>query len=190
MKTLLTLTFLLLACQAVVVRADAPNASNASKADAAAAKKGPTVEVKLASGKAATSGTTASGSAASEYAPKSKSVFTGSANEHNPFWPIGWIKTENYSTSDTAPYVPRAEDFSVTTIMLNEPPMAVINGKDMAEGEIASLNVGGQPVVVQLMAVQDGRVTLRWQNQSITVGIHRNEILSPADTQAPPDRLR
>jgi len=66
----------------------------------------------------------------------------------------------------------------VTTILLNEPPMAVINGKEMAEGEIAALPVNGQNVAVQLMAVQDGRVILRWQNQNIIVPIHRDEELS------------
>jgi hypothetical protein len=33
-------------------------------------------------------------------------------------------------------------------------------------------------VAVQLMAVQDGRVILRWQNQNIIVPIHRDEELS------------
>jgi hypothetical protein len=113
------------------------------------------------------------------YVPKTKSVFNPVTNAHNPFWPIGWVKTETDQTSDTAaPYVPRVEDFMVSTIMLNEPPMAVINGKDMAEGEIAALPVNGVNVVVQLMAVQDGRVILRWQGQNIVVPIHRDEMLS------------
>jgi hypothetical protein len=182
MKTLLSLTCLLLACQ--MARADAP------KGGASPAKNGPTVELKAASGKAGVSGTAANATATSNYAPKTKSVFTGPANAHNPFWPIGWVKTEEASGSEAAPYVPHTEDFSVTTIMLNEPPMAVINGKDMAEGEIASLTVNGAQVVVQLMAVQDGRVTLRWQNQNLTIPIHRDEALSPADTQPPAAMVR
>ena len=64
--------------------------------------------------------------------------------------------------------------------------MAVINGKDLAEGEIAALPINGQNVVVQLMAVQDGRVVLRWQNQNIVVLIHRDEVLN---TPAPETAL-
>jgi hypothetical protein len=112
------------------------------------------------------------------YTPKTKSVFTGAGNQHNPFWPIGWVKTEDDSADSAASVNPRPDDFMVTTILLNDPKMAVINGKDMAEGEVAALTTnGGQSVVVQLMDVQDGHVTLRWQNQAIVVPIHRDEEL-------------
>ena len=119
----------------------------------------------------------------SPYTIKTHSDFTGSADQHNPFWPIGWVKTADESQDNAAPVVPHAEDFMVTTILLNDPPLAVINGKEMAEGEVANFPMGGQNVVVQLMAVQDGRVVLRWENQNIVVPIHRDEEL----TQAQPD---
>lgn len=152
MKTFLTISCLALACAA----------AHAGDANAT----GPVVDT----------------SAAAPYTPKTKSVFSApSTAQHNPFWPIGWVKTaEESDTADTAAAViPHVEDFVVTTIMLNEPPMAVINGKDMAEGEIAALPINGQNVVVQLMAVQDGRVVLRWENQNIVVPIHRDETLNP-----------
>jgi hypothetical protein len=153
MKTLLTISCLTLACAAAY--AGDPNTS------------APVVD-------------TTSGAATTGYTPKTKSVFTARVDEHNPFWPIGWVKTvEESSAADAgAAVIPHPEDFNVTTIMLNEPPMAVINGKDMAEGEIAALPINGQNVVVQLMAVQDGRVILRWQNQNLVVSIHRDEELS------------
>jgi hypothetical protein len=153
MKTLISATCLLLTCAAV-------------RAGGLAATNLPVVETKA--------------TAAAAYIPKSKSVFTGSANGHNPFWPIGWIKTADESADSAAPMIPHAEDFMVTTILLNDPPMAVINGKDLAEGEIAVMPVNGANVTVQLMAVQDGRVVLRWENQNIVVPIHRDEDLSQA----------
>lgn len=170
MKTLISAACLLLACRAV--QAGDPNAAATVTAKAAAtAKAGPTVETKPASAADTTS-----------YEPRSKSVFTSTENDHNPFWPIGWVKTEALPAGDTGAVVnPHVEDFTVSTILLNDPPMAVINGKDMAEGEIAALSVNGQPVVVQLMAVQDGRVILRWQNQNLIVPIHREETLSAAN---------
>ena len=114
------------------------------------------------------------------YSPQNKSVFTGAADDHNPFWPIGWVKIAEVD-SDAAPIVPHIEDFTVTSILLNEPPLAVINGKEMAEGEIASLPVSSGSVTVQLLAVQDGRVILRWENQNLVIPLHRDEELSPTD---------
>ena len=155
MKTILSATFLLLACHAVH--------AGDTKSTPAAAKTAPAVAAKPAAG----------------YTPKTRSVFTATGEQHNPFWPIGWVKVANESATDgAAPTVPHPEDFVVTTILLNEPPMAVINGKDLAEGEIAAMPINGQNVVVQLMAVQDGRVILRWENQNIVVPIHRDEELS------------
>ncbi len=39
--------------------------------------------------------------------------------------------------------------------------------------------------MIQLMAVEDGRVILRWQNQNITVPLHRDEDLSENTPQPP-----
>jgi hypothetical protein len=160
MKKLLSATTILIAC----------NAAHAGDANAVEKKASATVDTQPAS--------------PAIYTPKKKSVFTATEQQHNPFWPIGWVKIESQRTDATSPVVPRAGDFIVTTILLNEPPMAVINGKDMAEGEVAALPVQGQNVVVQLMAVQDGRVILRWENQNILVPIHRDELLSLSNPAA------
>ena len=157
MKKLLTATALLIACNAV----------HAGNSKPAAGKNAPTVDIKPAA------------TVAVNTTPKS--VFDVKPDEHNPFWPIGWIKVDNESADTTAPTIPHAEDFTVSTILLNDPPMAVINGKDMAEGEIAQLPISGQNVAVQLMAVHDGAVTLRWENQSFVVPIHRDEEISAVD---------
>jgi len=184
MKTLLIITCILLACQAV--RADSKTDPTAGKAPAAKAgasavsKGGPVVDTKPNPGTTGTSN-------AKVYVLAKKTAFTATANDHNPFWPIGWVKME--SSSDNVVVIPHSQDFSVTSILLNEPPMAVINGKEMAEGEIATLTINGQLVTVQLMAVQDGRVILRWQNQNIVVPLHRDEELSPTNSD-PPVALR
>ena len=174
MKTLLSLTCLLLACHAV--------RAGDSKPDAAA-QAGPVVDIRAGAAKAAAP-------VVKTGAPARKSLFTASASDHNPFWPIGWVKMESASADSGASLIPRATDFAVTSILLNEPPMAVINGKEMAEGETAALPVNGQPVIVQLMAVQDGRVILRWQNQALVVVIHRQEEFSAASAATPDTALR
>ena len=173
-----TCSVLLLACHSAQAGDSKPDASPAKAAAQTAAKPGakpaakpgPVVDTKQASG--------ASDAADSKvYVPK-QTVFAVSASDHNPFWPIGWIKTESLPVNAVAATIPHADDFTVTSILLNEPPMAVINGKEMAEGEVAAVPVNGQPVMVQLMAVQDGRVILRWQNQNLIVPLRRNEDLS------------
>lgn len=186
MKKLLSATFLLIACHAVLAGDAKPDAtgSKAAAPAASASKAGPVVDVKPA---ATVTGTNAGTDAdTGAYVPKTKSVFTATANDHNPFWPIGWVKSEAISSGDEAPINPHCEDFNVTTIMLNDPPMAVINGKDMALGEVAALSVNGRTVMVQLMDVQDGKVVLRWQNQNLVVPLHRDETLS-STTEVQPD---
>ena len=167
MKTPVPFICVLLAC--IAVRAEDP------KPRTRAGRTAPVVDTQQAAGK---TGATA----AKKYEFKHKSVFTASAKDHNPFWPIGWVKTENASVADNgaAPVVPHTGDFMVTSILLNEPPIAVINGKEMAEGEIAAMSMNGQMVMVQLMAVRDGWVVLRWQNQKLIVPLHREENLSQA----------
>jgi ABC-type amino acid transport substrate-binding protein len=104
---------------------------------------------------------------------------TGAAHATDPAARAARAKAAaDAAAAAAAPMMPHAEDFTVTTILLNSPPMAVINGKEMEEGEIVAFPIGGQQVTVQLMAVQDGRVILRWQNQNIVVALHRDENLT------------
>ncbi|MGA3171211.1 MAG: hypothetical protein ABSE62_09365 [Chthoniobacteraceae bacterium] len=126
----------------------------------------------------------AASSASDAYTLQKKSYFGGTGNDHNPFWPIGWVKMADASADDAAPAVPHADDFIVTTILLNEPRLAIINGKEMAEGEIAELPFDGGTVMVQCMAIEDGRVIIRWENQNMVVQLHRDEELSATDTVA------
>jgi hypothetical protein len=170
MKILLCAAALLLACHAA--RAGDP------KAAPSPAKAGPVVDTKPAAAKG-NAKPDADAKSANAYATRTKSVFSAPANAHNPFWPIGWVNVESSSSANAvAVVIPHSEDFRVSSILLSEPPMAVINGKGMAEGEIASLDVNGQSVMVQLIAVQDGRVIIRWQNQNLIVPLRRNEDLS------------
>ena len=175
MKKLLSAVCSLVACHAALAGDSRALPAASSAAAKNSARPGPIVDTKPAAGNA---------DAAKVYVIGKKSPFTASAGDHNPFWPIGWMKTESLSGA-AASLIPHSENFIVTSILLNEPPMAVINGKEMAEGEVAAVTVDGQSVMVQLMAVQDGRVILRWQNQNIIVPLHRDETLSPTDTNPP-----
>lgn len=109
------------------------------------------------------------------FEPTRKSEFAATGTERDPFWPIGWTKPETGAGDVPAPETLHATDFSVTSILLNQPAIAVVNGREMAEGEVAAFIVGGQQVYVQLAAVLDGRVILRWQGKNLVVPLHRDE---------------
>ncbi|MEA3187650.1 MAG: hypothetical protein QOD99_1480 [Chthoniobacter sp.] len=112
---------------------------------------------------------------AGEYTLKNRSAFSTGDSVHNPFCPIGWTKTVVASTGQetTTAALLKAEDFNVSSILLNNPPLALINGKAMAEGEVFRMQIGTQQVLVQLASVQDGQVVLRYQGQDLIVPLHR-----------------
>jgi hypothetical protein len=166
MKKILTIAALAAGCQAL--HAGQPAAPAVTTVAAAA-------------GKSATVVTGTGAAPANPFEPKAQSIFSGGKNDHNPFWPIGWVKMDDAAVDNAAPLVPHVEDFTVTSILLNEPPIAVINGKEMAEGEVGALPISSGEVTVQLMAVQDGRVILRWENQNLVIPLHRQEEISAAD---------
>lgn len=125
---------------------------------------------------------------------KNHSSFKATSTARNPFWPVGWAKTAA-STAATpsapaaAPVAPalKAEDFVVTSILLNEPPLAVVNGKALGEGELFQMEIGGQKLVVQLASVQDGQVVLRYQNRNFVVPLRRKgELPASAPSSALP----
>jgi len=75
------------------------------------------------------------------FEPKAQTIFSAARMTTNPFWPIGWVKMDDAAVDNAAPLVPHVEDFTVTSILSNEPPIAVINGKEMAEGEVGALPI-------------------------------------------------
>src|ERR1700679_4013956 len=109
MKTLLTISCLTFAC--AIARAGDPNTT------------APNVDTTATATKVHTTPTSTAA-----YTPKTKSVFSSAAAQHNPFCPIGWVKTadESDSADTVAAVIPHTDDFVVSTIMLNNPPMAVI----------------------------------------------------------------
>ena len=113
---------------------------------------------------------------AGEFQLKNRSTFEAGAAAHNPFWPIGWVKSSVAAApgaeSQSAATL-KAENFVVSSILLNEPPLAVVNGKEMAEGEVIAMNVDSKTLLIQLASVQDGQVVLRYRGQNIVVPLHR-----------------
>ena len=108
---------------------------------------------------------------------KNRSTFSSAGREHDPFWPIGWVKPAVSATS-TGSGVAKEVEFStngfvLTSILLGQPAIAVINGREYAEGETIKWAAGGENAGIQLVAVQDGSVVLRHQDKNYTVVMHR-----------------
>jgi hypothetical protein len=117
------------------------------------------------------SGRSAWSQTAGTYTLKHRSEFSYSA-PHNPFWPIGWVKGTEVvqtavATEATAPIT--AENFVVTGISISSPPMALINNKECAEGEIIEAKYGEQTLHIKVLRINDGSVILQYQNKTYTI---------------------
>jgi len=118
------------------------------------------------SGRVAWSQTTGS------YSLKHRSEFSYAA-PHNPFWPIGWVKGSEVvqqtavATEVAAPIT--ADNFVVTGISISSPPMALINNKECAEGEIIEAKYGAQTLKIKVLRINDGSVILQYQNKTYTI---------------------
>lgn len=116
------------------------------------------------------------------YKVKNRSSFSPAAAVRPPFWPVGWVKRDKAVAAEVA--APRfqltPEAFSLTSILVGNPSLAVINNRAYAEGEVVRGAKGGQNdphVRVRVQRILDGRVVLQsGDGQTVTVGIRRPEL--------------
>jgi hypothetical protein len=135
------------------------------------------------------------------YHLKRKSTFTAAENSRAPFWPIGHVKRAKTVSADTGmaePVVERsklqAEMFNVTSIVLGNPSLAIINGRAYGEGENirfpksaapATKGAGGLDprVRIRVTRILDGSVTLQSPDgQIVTAPLKRPELQQRATT--------
>jgi len=102
---------------------------------------------------------------------KTRSRFDVPPSQRNPFWPIGWERPAKVVTQ-AAPQRPTILDvppelFSVSSIVLGQPNLAVINGRDYAEGDTIQVNVSGVPVQLTVFRITDGEVVLNHRGREV-----------------------
>ncbi len=142
-----------------------------------------------------------SGDPESHYRLQRKSAFTvATEDERAPFWPIGWVKPKvGQTVKNHAPVIPRValneSAFKLSSILLGNPSLAIINGRTYSEGEMIrqSRAAGGDATVatsqipagarVRVHRIDDGRVTLQYQEQMIQVMIRRPELAERRNEQ-------
>lgn len=97
--------------------------------------------------------------------------------ERNPFWPIGWVKGAGQAATQEAAVPVSASNFTVSSISISSTPLAVINGKTYAEGEVINAMYGGQRITIRLVAIHDGDVVLEYLGKRYTVPMKRPELI-------------
>lgn len=127
------------------------------------------------------------------YTSKKRSSFAIPDSGRAPFWPIGWTP-QREARAEAAPKV--ALDpamFSVTSILLGNPSMAVINGRAYGEGETLRMPrlAKGEAVAtkadsprmtlppgirIHVQRIMDGRVVLQANAETVTVPLRRPEL--------------
>jgi hypothetical protein len=98
------------------------------------------------------------------------STFEPGSMERNPFWPIGWRKEETRTSAPqvSAPVIVLdlpANHFTVSSILIGTPRMAVLNGREYAEGEMITTRIDGQPTKMKLKTVGDGFVIVEYRGK-------------------------
>ena len=84
----------------------------------------------------------------------------------NPFWPIGWVPTAVVPTQVAVVLNVKAEDFNVTTISMDFPALAVINGKTRAVGDRIPVGTAGTDSVL-VKQILDGVVVLDYHGREM-----------------------
>lgn len=119
---------------------------------------------------------------AGRYDLKNRSNFRIDADARAPFWPIGWKKPKvaasgaTTTVAETSGIKLEAANFTVTSILLGNPPLATINGRSFEEGELLPVVYGKERLRVVVRAIRDGAVWLDHDGTQIMVPLHRAEL--------------
>ena len=140
------------------------------------------------------------GSRIAGYQLKSRSTYSAAEDVRPPFWPIGFVK----KTKEQAAVVQFQLDpkmFVVSSILIGQPSLAVINGRAYGEGETlraprkekkgaeapATEKAVPMPAGVRIRVARifDGKVTLAAEDQAITLALRRPELTqrAPGETE-------
>lgn len=105
--------------------------------------------------------------------PATPSSFVSTLGGRNPFWPVGWKPKEKapVAVTEERPAITNIppEAASISSILLGDPPIAVINGGEFTTGDIVPLVVNGTPIKARLIAVGDGFIRLRFDGRDFIV---------------------
>ena len=110
------------------------------------------------------------------YELKNKSTFTVAPDVRAPFWPIGYLRNQKGTPTQGPKKTIDEHAFKVTSILVGNPSLAVINSRSYGEGEFIKLPRGSSPMRIVVQRINDGSVTLRYEDQMIICPLTRQEI--------------
>lgn len=105
---------------------------------------------------------------------KNKSTFAVGRNVRAPFIPIGWVKPSG-PTQVVQKVTLDESGFRVTSILLGNPSLAVINGRSYEEGQYLRLP-RGSTLRIRVFRIGDGKVWLQYDDKSFSVPLKRPEL--------------
>ena len=111
-----------------------------------------------------------------DYVLNHKSSYSSPNTPRSPFWPIGWVPAAPVPMEAAAAVIAtvKAEDFVVTSISLDYPPLAVVNKHTYGVGD--RIPVGPAPVAGT--SAKGGEfVTVRQISDGVVVLDHRGTML-------------
>ncbi len=98
------------------------------------------------------------------YRAKTKSSFTRPEKGRNPFWPIGFVPRPKSATTDAQLLRIPVEQYKVTSIIVDNPSIAVINGKDYTRGQFLELSTPTGVAKLLITNIEDGFVTVQYKS--------------------------
>ena len=88
--------------------------------------------------------------------------------QRNPFWPIGWTPSAPVAAAAAGPVLldVRADQFVVTSISLDAPALAVVNGKTRGVGDRIPVSADSKDFVL-VKQIVDGAVVLDYHGHEL-----------------------
>lgn len=98
------------------------------------------------------------------YRANTLSSFKKPEKGRNPFWPIGYIPRAKTAGSDEQLLRIPIEQYKVTSIILDTPSIAVINGKDYIRGQFLTMTTTAGTAKLLITNIEDGFVTVQYKS--------------------------
>ncbi|MEO7932277.1 MAG: hypothetical protein ABIT76_03865 [Chthoniobacterales bacterium] len=98
-----------------------------------------------------------------QYRAHTKSTFVPPEKGRNPFWPIGFTPRAKTAVNEEQLLRIPIEQYKVTSIILDTPSIAVINGKDYTRGQFLPLATTTGTVKLLITNIEDGVVTVQYK---------------------------
>jgi len=104
-----------------------------------------------------------------------KSSFAQHEIIRNPFWPVGWRTGGSLPEKTFTISIP-PEAFTVSSILLSPPRLAIINGKTYEEGDFIPLTLDDRALSFRVLNILDGAVILGVSDKAVEVKLKRKRL--------------